>query len=266
MSTERDDARQIDTTACPGSLGTLLSEDPWRIGTVLSSPDPVLAERVSAVLDFVWIDLEHSALSARDAQTLAIAARSGGAPALTRVPRFDSDQLSAILDAGADGIVAPKVDTAEQARSLVAALSYPPQGTRGFAPRRASGAQAATSAVTGGRSVACIVQIETRTALENVDEIAAVPGVDILIIGTADLSLDLGDPLNMGSTELATSVLAVGAAAARHGKLWGVAIGSVPEWVERIRSAGASMLVFSSDMRLYGEAVDTCARTLRALS
>src|SRR5437763_16259025 len=85
------------------------------VGTVVSSPDPVLTERLAHELDFVWIDLEHSALGIRDAQLLAIAAKAGGAFALVRLPRHDSELVAAVLDMGIDGVIAPKVSSAADA-------------------------------------------------------------------------------------------------------------------------------------------------------
>lgn len=235
----------------------------WEIGTVLSSPDPVLAEGIALSFDFAWIDMEHSALSIRDAQILAIGLRSGGARAFVRVPRFDSDLIGAVLDAGVDGLVAPKIESAAQARELVSAISYPPAGTRGFAPRRASGGRAAVAA--GDRPL-CVIQIETQVAIREVDAIAAVPGVDVLVVGTADLSLDLGVPLDMEAEALIAAATTTGAAAKACGKKWGVAIGSTPPWVEQLPDAGASMLVFSSDLRQYREATEASARKLRKLA
>lgn len=237
----------------------------WAIGTVLSSPDPVLAERIAASFDFVWIDLEHSALTVRDAQTLVIAARAGGALSFVRLPRYDSEILGAVLDAGVDGVVAPKVESAAHAQALVARMSYPPAGTRGFAPRRASGGAAGQGAVAEPKRIACFAQIESGAAVGAVEAILATPGVDGIVVGTADLSLDLGCPLDMEARELVSAVEEVERAARRHDKPWGVAIGQVPAWVETLRGRGASMIVFSSDIRLYAEAGRSCAQRLREL-
>jgi 4-hydroxy-2-oxoheptanedioate aldolase len=234
------------------------------VGTVISSPDAVLAERVARAFDFVWIDLEHSALSIRDAQLLAIATRSGGAHALIRLPRFDSEVLTAALDMGVDGVVAPKIASAEEAERFAASVRYPPSGSRGFAPRRARATQADSDGQLDSR-VAVIAQIETRGALDNLNGIAAVEGVDALVVGTNDLSLDLGHALDMSSTELSQAVVRVGETARGHEKAWGVAASSLPDWAVSARAAGAAMLVFSSDIRLYSEAIEACAGRLRRL-
>lgn len=239
-------------------------EGGWQVGTVISSSDPVLAERIAQAFDFVWIDLEHSALSVRDAQMLAIAAKAGGARTLVRLPRSDSELLGAVLDAGVDAIVAPKVDSAAQAARLVHAVRYPPNGTRGFAPRRATGARATAGALGSGH-VGCVVQIETTEALGELAAIAATDGVDALVVGTADLSFDLGLPLDLNSAALISAIEEVGKAATRNGKPWGVAVGALTDWVRHLRSAGASFVVFASDAKLYAEAIDASAQQLRAL-
>jgi 4-hydroxy-2-oxoheptanedioate aldolase len=261
------DPRRVPTRPTDDGAGSdfasVVRAGRWLVGTVLSSPDPVLAERVAQSFDFVWLDLEHSALSVRDAQVLAIAVKAGGAAALVRLPRSDSEFLGAILDAGVDGVVAPKVETAEQAAQLVHALRYPPAGGRGFAPRRASRGGAAPSTIASAPGIACIIQVETRLALENLAAIAATEGVDALIVGTADLSMDLGAPLDITSTALVAAVEMTAQAAAHASTRWGIAVGAVPDWVAAIRGAGATMLVYSSDSRLYGQAIDQCANHLR---
>ena len=244
-----------------GSLRARLEAREPLVGTVLSSPDLVLAERIAQTFDLAWIDLEHSALSVRDALALAIALGSGGAHALVRLPRYDSELLTAILDAGVDGIVAPKVGSAAEAEWLVRALRYPPAGTRGFAPRRASAGRPTTT----GADPVCIVQIETRAAVDQVDEIATVDGVDGVVVGLADLSLDLGRPLDMEAADLVEAARLVGEAAVRHDVPWGLAAGALPAWIADAWGTTADMVVFSSDVRLYGEAIDAAATRLRAL-
>ncbi len=110
----------------------------------------------------LWIDLEHGALSARDAQVLALAVQSTGAQAFVRVPSSRSDVLAAVLDAGVDGVVVPSVGSADEAREATRRLSYPPAGVRGFGPRRAgSFGRAPDFASSAEARPSCVVQIET---------------------------------------------------------------------------------------------------------
>src|SRR5690349_17793680 len=134
-----------------------------QIGTVLSLPGAALAELAGAALDFAWIDLEHGALGLADVQAMAVGLAAAGCEAHVRLPSVTPDRLPAVLDAGVDGVVAPRVESAEQAKELVQALRYPPAGVRGFGPRRASRYGRTASFWTASESrVAFTVQIESR--------------------------------------------------------------------------------------------------------
>lgn len=162
---------------------------------------------------------------------------------------------------GVDGIVAPRIDSAAEANQLADKLQYPPTGSRGFAPRRGI-----VEYPTGSRKLAsdvvCLVQIESQAGLDEVAAIVAVDAVDGLVVGTADLSFALGGPLELESAPLVSAVSRVGIAAERHGKAWGIAIADLPDWVADTALDGASLLVFSSDIRLYGKALDDAAQRL----
>ncbi len=232
-------------------------------GTVLSSADAVLAEMVAASFDFVWIDLEHSALTVRDLQILTIAVQASGCVALARLPHSDSELLTAALDAGVDGLVAPRVSSVEEAESFLARLAYPPAGRRGFAPRRGNAFGTALRGA-GHPPPIGVVQIETTEGLENVSEIAAVPGVDWLLVGLADLSFELGAPLQPEAPLLSTAVERVHDAAVRSGARVGLAASGNEQSLRRLLSRRVSMLLYSSDARLYAEAVAATRRTAGA--
>jgi 2-keto-3-deoxy-L-rhamnonate aldolase RhmA len=235
----------------------------WLVGTVVSSSDPLLAEQVASVFDFVWIDLEHSALSLRDVQMLAIAAEVGGAGVLVRLPRFDSELLTAVLDMGLDGVVAPKVSTRADAELLAESLRYPPAGSRGFAPRRLGRARPVPAPADA--RVVCIAQIETREGVANAGAIAAVEGIDAVVVGTSDLSFELGVPLQFEAPPMVAAIEAVGRQVVKVGGRWGAAAGALHPWVRRLPQQGASLVLFSSDVRLYAEAIDRGAALLRDL-
>jgi 4-hydroxy-2-oxoheptanedioate aldolase len=188
------------------------------VGTVLTVPSVALAELVGARVDFVWIDLEHGALDVGDVQPLAVGAQAAGAAALVRLPDAGAGRLSAILDAGVDGIVAPRTESAKQASRLVEALRHPPRGSRGFAARRASGYEAGAPAdAEAGADPLCWLQIESPAGVDAAGEIAAVEGVHALIVGCADLALNSGGALDP------QAVAHVQAAARAHGIASGIA-------------------------------------------
>ena len=236
-----------------------------RIGTVLSLPDPVLAELASRSLDFAWIDLEHGALSTRDAQVLALAVQSTGADAYVRLPSCRADVLAALLDAGVDGIVAPRVETAAEAADFTRRLQYPPAGSRGFGPRRAGDyGRTPGYASSSAARVRCLLQIESQAGVTEAAEIAAVPGVDALVLGCADLSMELGVPGRLDAPELALAAERVVDACARHGTGFALAGPGDPRGLATLAAARAEEIVLGADVRLYAGGVDEPVEALRA--
>lgn len=232
------------------------------LGTVIACPDLALGEVAAAHLDFLWIDLEHSPLTVQDVLGLSLAARAGGAGTLVRLARADSELLQVLLDLGVDGVIAPRVDSAVAARELAAAMRYPPLGTRGFAHRRASGFGVVPPR--DDEPPLCLVQIESRRAVEAAGEIAATAGVDGLILGPNDLAGDLGVAQDLGGGELHEAMAAVARAAARTGKLSGLAAGGDPEVVHDLLGDGPTLLAYSADLRIYAEAVARCSVAARS--
>ena len=108
------------------------------LGAGITFSDPSVTEALCGSVDFFWIDLEHNPTSLESMATHLMAARAGGTPALVRIPSGDVAWIKRVLDSGADGIILPQAKSAEEIRAFVSACRYPPQGTRGFGPRRAS--------------------------------------------------------------------------------------------------------------------------------
>lgn len=230
---------------------------------MLSLPDVALAELVGSAFDFVWIDLEHGALGPRDAQALAIAANAAGCAALVRLPAWRSDCLPAILDAGVDGIVAPRIETAPEAAGLVDRLRYPPAGTRGFGPRRAGGYGRTRSFWRSpAAELACVVQIETPAGVDAAADIAATDGVDAIVVGCADLSLTLGVAQDLRCDAVVAALGAVESAAREAGVAFGIAASADAETIAEVAGEVATMVVYSADVRLYSQAVDDAAQGL----
>jgi 4-hydroxy-2-oxoheptanedioate aldolase len=181
---------------CP-SGGPVIGSPVVKLGTVITLPDVALAELTASAVDFVWLDLEHGALGRRDVQPLAIAARSAGADSFVRLASARDPVLGPVLDAGVDGVVVPRVEHAHEAELVVHRLRYPPLGSRGLAGRRAS----AYGLHPPQRDPRCIVQIESEAGAAQADRIAAVDGVEALVVGCADLAAETGDPLAAGTGE-----------------------------------------------------------------
>ena len=235
-----------------------------RIGTVLSLPGAALAELAGGALDFAWIDLEHGALGLGDVQAMAVGLTAAGCETHVRLPSSDSDRLAAVLDAGVDGVVAPRVESAVEACALVARLRFPPAGRRGLGPRRAGryGRRRAFWAAEDSL-VTCTVQIESAAGVAAAGEIAAVCGVDALVVGCSDLSLELGVPGELGSGVLQAAVDEAAGAAAAAGIAFGIAAAAEPASVVALAAGRADLLVYSADTRLYSAAVDAAVESLQ---
>lgn len=221
-------------------------------GTVVTLPGAALAELTAWLADFVWLDLEHGALGPADVQPLAIAARSAGAAALVRVASHEPAAAGRALDAGCDGVVVPRVDSVAEAEPIVEALRHPPRGVRGFAVRRG-----AAYGLDGGAAPepVCMVQIESEAGLLEAGEIAALDGVDALVVGCADMALALGDDPRSPSTRLRDALAHVQDAADAAGIASGVAGPDDPDLLLELADGRSSVLVLGADARIYARAL-----------
>jgi 2-keto-3-deoxy-L-rhamnonate aldolase RhmA len=180
----------------------------------------------AAGYDWLFIDMEHGAMSVDDATRICIAALSQGVTPIVRVCKDAIFEGTRCLDNGAMGIVVPHVDTAAEAKAVADAYRYPPIGTRswGGAPAqygyKAPGNAQAQKEL--NEAVLVSVMIETPQAVENADAIAAVPGVDVLLIGTSDLTATMGISGQIAHPDVRKAYQAVGAACAKHGKTLGM--------------------------------------------
>lgn len=225
-------------------------------GVWAAGPSAVSAEALGrGGLDWVLVDMQHGAVTAGDLLPVVQAIELGGSSALVRVAVNDPALIGRALDLGAIGVVVPLVDTPEQALAAAQATRHPPHGTRSFGPiRRFYGLDDAAATTT------CLVMIETAQALENVDAIAATPGVDGLFVGPVDLGLALGEGLQMGGNAIVDAAIArVVAAAEAHGLIAGVA-GLNPAHAESLLRSGARLVTVGSDV---GYSVAGLAQDLR---
>jgi len=173
-----------------------LREGRATVGSWLTLPDPVAALQMTTVgFDWLNIDLEHSSIDFRTAAIMCQMIAQAGSTPLMRVPWSTNENVKKALDSGAMGIIFPMQNTRAQVEQSVEWTLYPPKGIRGFGP---------TLAVIGHRTdtrtyfenandqILIVVQIEQVEAVENVDEILSVPGVDVALIGPNDLSASMG--------------------------------------------------------------------------
>ena len=206
-------------------LKTTITADQPALGVWLQLGEPSIAEIASlAGYDFLILDNEHGPASIETTIQCIRAAQAGRATAMVRAPGQDPDYLKRILDAGAEALMIPMVETAEQAKAVVAACKYPPEGRRGYsAPTvRASGYGADPDyAAKANDSLFICIQIESAKAIANAGKIAAVPGVDMMFIGVADLSGDLGLIGQLGHAKVSTQIAKAEKAVRKAGKTLG---------------------------------------------
>jgi len=222
------------------------------VGAQLRFGSPAIAELFSrAGFDWIVIDGEHAPQTPPGIQSQLQAAEAGGTTAIVRLPKNDPDLIRLYLDMGADGILAPFVNTAEEAALGARACRYPPTGTRGFGPSRAAhyGLDRHYFQQANDR-VFYLPIIESAEAVDNIDAILAVDGVDSFILGTADLSISLGLPLQYEHPTVQGAIRRVSQAAARAGKPAGIGVyGDVFDVgsFERQVEAGFKLLLIGGD-------------------
>ena len=151
--------------------------------------------------DSITIDLQHGLIDYADALGMLVALDAAGVVPLVRIPALESGIIGKMLDAGAQGIICPIVNTARQAEQLVGSMRYPPAGTRSFGPLRPIFRRGLEYVGEANQLCLAIAQIETAAALENLEEILLVDGLDAIYIGPSDLAMDLGIPLAVDSED-----------------------------------------------------------------
>ena len=174
-------------------LRRIWSEGQTATGLLLLTPSAYSAEVLAHQgWDFLFVDMQHGAIDERAATDMLTAISTTDTTPLVRLPGLNSGMVGKMLDAGAYGIICPMIDTAEEARRLVAACRYPPLGNRSCGPFRARLYGGADYVEHANETVLALAMIETREALENLEEIVAVPGLDAVYVGPSDLSFALG--------------------------------------------------------------------------
>jgi 4-hydroxy-2-oxoheptanedioate aldolase len=213
--------------------------------------EPWLSEVVGRVgYDCIWLDLEHRAYSYQVIDPISLACRATGIDLMVRVRKTGYDSPMRALEFGANGLMVPHCHNADEARQWVDWVRFPPLGKRGFDGAGADADYGFASPLDhlkhGNQEVFLALQIEDAEALDHVEEIAAVEGVDLLFVGPADLSISLGAPLQFDNPALIEAFARVNRAVRRVGKWWGTTSGS-PEAGQLALDRGARMVTGGSD-------------------
>ena len=214
--------------------------------------DPELVELIaSSGFDAVWICLEHKRVDAAMVYSLIQACRLGGADALIRLKPSNHTDVLHVIEAGARGLMLPRVKHPDEVREVVQAMKFPPLGCRGYDGVHAEAdfgrLKPADYLAQANRENFLVVQIEEPEVVPHIDAIAAMPGVDVLFVGPSDLTLGLGKFGQTDDPEVRAILQSVVDACARHGKV--AAIPCAPEQVKAYHDMGFRFFNVTSDYR-----------------
>ena len=243
------------------SLKERLARSDLTIGSWITLGHPAIAEiMASAGFDWLVLDMEHSVIELSEAQTIIQVLDKQQCPAIVRLTSNHPDQIKRVMDAGATGVMIPMIKSAEDARAAVSSVYYPPQGRRGVGLARAQGYGAHFQEYRQWliANAIIVVMIEHIEAVEQIDAILAVPGIDAYIIGPYDLSGSMGKPGELDHPQVQDAIQHILDAGKRLQKPGGIHV-IEPDPVaiqQRIRS-GFSFLGYSLDIRI----LDTICRT-----
>jgi 2-dehydro-3-deoxyglucarate aldolase/4-hydroxy-2-oxoheptanedioate aldolase len=248
----------------PTLLKDALRQPKPLIGTLLTTASPDVAEVLAlAGFDWLFIDLEHGSLSIQDAQR-AVQAVAGRCFTVVRVPDATSENVKRVLDTGCDGIIAPHVNAADEARKIVALAKYPPDGERSAGLGRAQGyglsfADYITSA---NSQIVVILQIEHKDGVANVDEILQVPGIDALFIGPYDLSGSMGILGQVSDARVVAAIERVRAACAASDMPLGIFCATAERASDAIRTS-ARIVAVGTDLSHMANSARKTLETVR---
>jgi len=249
-------------------LKSKLARNALTIGSWITLGHPSIAEIMAAAgFDWLVLDMEHSVLELSEVQMLVQVLDGQKCPSIVRLTSNDPDQIKRVMDAGATGVMVPMVKNAEDAQAAVQAVYYPPRGRRGVGLARAQGYGARFQQYRNwlDNNAVVVVMIEHIDAVEAIDSILSVPGIDAYIIGPYDLSGSMGHPGELDYPEVQTAIERVLEAGRRAGKPGGIhVVEPDPNLLRRNIEAGFSFLGYGLDIRILDSLCRTHMRDIRA--
>lgn len=249
-------ARLVQSPLSRGDLLARFRAGEVTIGTFIGLGSPLSAE-VAAIsgVDWVLLDLEHGGGSEDQLSPTVVASGGYGVPTLVRVESTERIRIGRALDAGAAGVMVPRVNTLEEVQAAVKHFSYPPVGDRGVATYNRSARWGKDpDALQPQSKSACIIQIETLGSLDAVEAIAATQGVDLLFVGPLDLSFALGVPRQFDDAKFITALEKVIAAANKANKPAGILAADVTA-AKKFLAMGFKFVAVGSDSTLLAKAI-----------
>ena len=242
------------------------AEGGLHLSSFVQIPDPNLIEALAkSKLQSFIMDMQHGMFDERAVLAGVAAAALEGKPALVRLPVDCSGLASRVLDFGAAGTVCPMVNTVADAERLVTYLKFPPLGGRSWGPRRAipiTGLSPPQYLTQGNALTVVLAMIETRQALDNLDAILAVPGIDGVFVGPVDLSVSLSDGKRLDSPDVVPAIAHVGARARAAGKIAGIFAGTSSIAADS-HAKGFGFIALQQDAMFLQQAADAACDAVR---
>ncbi|MFQ3360593.1 MAG: HpcH/HpaI aldolase family protein [Alphaproteobacteria bacterium] len=237
------------------------------VGLVQSRTVDIASMMSTAGFDWLFIDLEHGALSTETACQISIAALQSNITPIVRIPINGYSMVSRILDGGAMGIVLPHVESPEDALKLVDTAKFSPDGHRGvggaIAQFQYQDVKLPEAVKELNRSMLLVAMVETPEAIDRIDEIASVEGIDIVMIGTNDLAMSLGCPQDFGNKKVVSCYEKVALSCEKHGKWLGSGGVKIPEVAKQYINMGANFFLAGQDIGFLMSAAKERVNVLR---
>lgn len=239
-----------------GALKARINAGEVTYGVFVGGASTIAAEVIAAAgVDWILLDLEHGAGGEEQVRDVVLAAGAYGVPTIVRVETPDRIRIGRVLDAGAAGIMFPRMETADEVRTALGHMQYQPEGTRGVATyNRACRYGLDPEALNRGHELIAVIQIESALAVKNVEEIVQVAGVDALFIGPRDLSHDLGVPGDLSAPKFVEAVARV-EQAARNAKIASGTLVPNGQTASAKRQSGQTFIAIGSDTTLLANVV-----------
>jgi 2-keto-3-deoxy-L-rhamnonate aldolase RhmA len=220
------------------------------LGCGISFTDPTVTEAIAPSVDFLWIDLEHNAMTTEAMLGHLIAARACQCPSIVRIPTNDVGWIKRVLDSGAEGIILPRADSAAEVASFVSACRYPPLGTRGFGPRRPMNfgrLEQQAYLQRANRDLFVVAQVESIKLVEELDDVLKLEGLDSLVLGPQDLSGSMGRLGETTHPDVVHVMKTIVSKARSAGKFIGSGLGANPAFARVLIDCGVQWLQSGGD-------------------
>lgn len=229
----------------------------------------VVALCKQAGFDLVMLDMEHGPYDFHDVAHLSLVGHGLGLAVMVRVPELSKDNISRALDCGVDGVMVPMLETVEQAKMLVKLAKFMPTGGRGLGSMGGHTAYKNPGEVgqfmkNANHQTFAIAQIETRLGIANIDAIAAVDGIDALVIGPNDMANALGNPGQMTHPDQEKAMQSIADAARKHDRIFGMHAGT--DLLQRWAPQGMTLFLNAMEMQVLAKGLAELCQTTRQLA